>query len=39
MVWHGGIKVVEYVWTGEGRIKLLGTETGVFCRPVFEREM
>lgn len=39
MVWHGRVKVVEYVRTREGRIELLGTETGMFCGPVFEGEM
>ena len=36
VVWHGGIKVVEHVRTREGRIELLGSETGVFCRPESE---
>lgn len=30
MVWHGGVEVIEYVWAREGRVELLGTETGMF---------
>ena len=39
MVRHGGVKVVEYVWTREGRVELLCAETGVFRIPEFEGEM
>ena len=39
MVRHGGVEVVEHVWSREWGVELLGTETGVFCRPEFEGEM
>ena len=38
VVRHGGVEVIEDVRTGERRVELLGTVTGVFRRPQLEGE-
>ena len=39
VVWHGGVKVAEHVWTREWCIELLSGETRVLDMPEFEWEM
>ena len=38
VVWHGGVKVAEYVCTRERRVELLCAKTGVFRGPEFKGE-